>query len=136
MPFYRHDVQVPTLAAVFSQVPGLQDALDRAGIVANTPDELAQLLRNTALLETLGFTNLLTVNLAPSRDDFGGSVNWTSHTSRREQVDLSYFNSNTQLLQGKFLLSTATLSYSQRLNASQQHDRFRGHHSQQQQRRR
>ncbi len=116
--FYRHDVQVPTLAAVFSQIPGLQDALDRAGIVANTPDQLAQLLRNTALLETLGFTNLLTVNLAPSRDDFGGSVNWTSHTSRRQQVDFSYFNSNTQLLQGKLLLSTATLSYSQRLNAA------------------
>jgi uncharacterized protein (DUF2141 family) len=108
---------VPTLAAVFSQIPGLQDALDRAGIVAETPDQLAQLLRNTALLETLGFTNLLTVNLAPSRDDFGGSLNWTSHSRRHEQVDFSYFNSNTQLLQGKFLLSTATLSYSQRLNA-------------------
>jgi hypothetical protein len=116
--FYRHDVQVPTLAAVFSQIPGLQDALDRAGIVANTPDQLAQLLRNTSLLETLGFTNLLTVNLAPSRDDFGGSVNWTSHTSRREQVDLSYFNSDTQLLQGKSVLSTATLSYAQRINAT------------------
>ena len=116
--FYRHDVQVPTLAAVFSQVPGLQDALDRAGIVADTPDQLAQLLRNTALLETLGFTNLLTVNLAPSRDDFGGSVNWTSHTSRREQVDFTYFNSSTQLLQGSLKLSTSTLSYSQKLNAT------------------
>ena len=115
--FYRHDVQVPTLAAVFSQIPGLQDALDRAGIVADTPDQLAQLLRNSALLETLGFTNLLTVNLAPSRDDFGGSLNWTSHTSRRQQLDFSYFNSSTQLVVGKLLLSTATLSYSQRLNA-------------------
>jgi len=41
--FYRHDVQVPTLAAIFSQVPGLQDALDRAGIVASTPEQLAEL---------------------------------------------------------------------------------------------
>ena len=132
--FYRHDVQVPTLAAVFSQIPGLQDALDRAGIVANTPDELARLLRNTALLETLGFTNLLTVSLAPSRDDFGGSVNWTSHTARREQVDLSYFNSNTQLIAGEISALHRDFELFAEAECHQQRDWFRGHHPQQQQR--
>src|SRR5438270_536857 len=76
--FYRHDVQVPTLAAIFSQVPGLQDALDRAGLVATSPEQLADLLRNTALLQLLGFTNAFTVNLAPSRNDLSASMSWIS----------------------------------------------------------
>ena len=77
--FFRHDVQVPTLAAIFSQIPGLQDALDRAGIVASTPEQLADLLRNTALLQLLGFTNAFTVNLAPSRNDLNAAMSWISH---------------------------------------------------------
>src|SRR6266853_1439512 len=116
--FYRHDVQVPTLAAIFSQIPGLQDALDRAGIVASTPEQLAELLRNTALLQLLGFTNPFTVNLAPSRNDLSAAIGWISRSQSRRKVDLSYFNSDTELLQGHFILKTATLSYSQRLKST------------------
>jgi hypothetical protein len=116
--FYRHDVQVPTLAAIFSQVPGLQDALDRAGIVASTPEQLADLLRNTALLQLLGFTNALTVNIAPSRNDLSAAVSWISRSQDHRKVDFSYFNSDTQLLQGHFTLTTATASYSQRLKST------------------
>jgi uncharacterized protein (DUF2141 family) len=116
--FYRHDVQVPTLAAIFSQVPGLQDALDRAGIVASTPEQLASLLQNTAILQLLGFTNAFVVNLAPSRNDLNAAVSWMSHSQSRRKIDLSYFDSDTQLLQGHFILKTATLSYSQRLKST------------------
>jgi Carboxypeptidase regulatory-like domain len=116
--FYRHDVQVPTLAAIFSQVPGLQDALDRAGIVASTPEQLAELLRNTALLQLLGFTNVFTVNLAPSRNDFSATASWLSRKPNRRKLDLSYYDSHTELLQGSFVLTTATLSYSQRLKST------------------
>jgi hypothetical protein len=113
--FYRHDVQVPTLAAIFSQVPGLQDALDRAGIVASTPEQLADLLRNTALLQLLGFTNAFTVNLAPARNDLNATVSWISRNQGRRKVDASYFNSHTELLQGSFVLTTATVSYTQKI---------------------
>ena len=116
---YRHSVQVPTLAAIFSQIPGLQDALDRAGIVATSPDQLADLLRNPAVLELLGFTNAFTVNLAPARDDLNASLSWISQHPNRRKIDFTYFNSNTQLLQGSnFILTTATVSYSQRLRAT------------------
>ena len=118
--FFRRDVQVPTVDAVFALIPGLQDVLERAGIVATTPDQLAELLRNSSLLATLGFSVPLTVNLAPSRYDFGGSLTWMGRSREHRQLDLSYFNSNTHLLQGSFLLSTATLSYTQRLTASNQ----------------
>ncbi|HZD95603.1 MAG TPA: carboxypeptidase regulatory-like domain-containing protein, partial [Candidatus Sulfotelmatobacter sp.] len=115
---FRHDVQVPTLAAIFSQLPGLQDALDRAGIIASTPEQLSDLLRNTAILQLLGFTNAFTVNLAPSRNDMSASMSWISQHQNRRKVDLSYFKSNTELLQGNFILTTATLSYSQRLRST------------------
>jgi hypothetical protein len=116
--FFRHDVQVPTLAAIFSQIPGLQDALDRAGIIASTPEQLADLLRNTALLQLLGFTNAFTVNLASSRNDLSAAMNWISRSQSRRKIDVSYFNSNTDLLQGHFILTTATVSYSQRLRST------------------
>jgi hypothetical protein len=116
--FFRHDVQVPTLATVFSQVPGLQDALDRAGIVATTPDQLAALLNNAALLASLGFTTPLVVNLAPARNDLEASFSWISRGRARRTADLSYFKSSTELIQGKQGLSTLTLSYAQRLTAN------------------
>jgi len=116
--FFRHDVQVPTLAAIFSQIPGLQDALERAGIIASTPEQLADLLRNTALLQLLGFTNAFTVNLASSRNDLSAAMSWISRSQSRRKVDVSYFNSNTDLLQGHFILTIATVSYSQRLRST------------------
>jgi Carboxypeptidase regulatory-like domain len=116
--FFRHDVQVPTLAAIFSQVPGLQDALDRAGIVASSPEQLAGLLRNTAILELLGFTNAFTVDLAPARNDLSAALSWISQHPNRRKIDLSYFTSNTELVRGHFILTTATFSYSQRLRSS------------------
>jgi Carboxypeptidase regulatory-like domain len=116
--FFRHDVQVPTLATIFSQIPGLQDALDRAGIVATTPEQIAELLRNTALLQLLGFTNAFTVDLAPSRNDVSADASWNFHGPSRRKVDLNYFYSNTDLLQGNFILTTATLSYSQKIHST------------------
>src|SRR5579871_214805 len=113
--FFRHDVQVPTLAFVFSQIPGLQDALLRAGLVVTTPDQLAQLLQDTALLATLGFTAPIAVNLAPSRNDSGAGFSWTSRGESRRQIGVNYFNSDTQLVNGSSQITTAGVTYLQRL---------------------
>ncbi|HEX5434940.1 MAG TPA: carboxypeptidase regulatory-like domain-containing protein, partial [Candidatus Angelobacter sp.] len=83
-------------------------------------DQLAELLRNSALLATLGFSTPFTVNLAPSRNDYGASLTWMGRDSSHRQVDLSYFDSNTELIQGNFRLATTTVSYAQRLNAANQ----------------
>lgn len=113
--FFRHDVQVPTVAQVFAQVPELADLLQRAGIVATNPSDLAQFLSNTALLTELGFTAPITVNLAPTRNDRNLSLSWMRPGAKHPQVNLSYFNSNTDLLQGSFQFSSTSLSYSQRV---------------------
>lgn len=114
--FYRHDVQVPTIASVFAQIPGLQDLLQRTGIVVTSPDELAQLLNNTALLATLGFSAPLTVNLAPVRNDLSASLGWMGRSQSHPQLNLSYFDSRSELIQGEFNFSSSTVSYSQRVS--------------------
>lgn len=113
--FYRHDVQVPTVASVFAQIPGLEDLLQRAGIVITNPDQLAQLLNNTALLATLGFSAPLTVNLAPARNDLDASLSWTGKGLSHPRIGFDYFDSRTDLIQGQFRFTSGTLSYSQRL---------------------
>lgn len=113
--FYRHDVQVPTVAAIFAQIPGLEDLLVRAGIVVTTPEELAQLLSNTSLLATLGFSAPLTVNLAPARNDLNATVSWLGHRASHPQANLSYFDSRTELIQGEFRFTSTTLSYAQQI---------------------
>ena len=117
--FFRRNVQVPTVEAIFAQVPGLQDVLERSGIIAATPDQIAQLLRNTALLTTLGFSDALTVNLSPARTDLGALLNWISKRTTHDQVNLSFLNSKTDLVQGNtFKFMTASASYSRRLTAN------------------
>jgi hypothetical protein len=113
--FFRHDAQVPALSAIFAQLPGLQDLLQRAGIVVANPDQLVLLLRDTALLASLGFAGPFTVNVAPAKNDTGASVTWTSASRSRQQISASYFNNGTRLLKGKLELTTATLSYSRSL---------------------
>lgn len=117
--FFRRNVQVPTVEAIFAQVPGMQDVLERSGIIAATPDQIAQLLRNTALLTTLGFSDALTVNLSPARTDLGALLNWTSQGTSHDQVNFSFLNSKTDLVQGNtFKFMTASASYSRRLTAN------------------
>ena len=113
--FFRHDVQVPTVADIFSQVPELADLLQRAGIVASNPADLAQFLTNTALLAELGFTAPITVNLAPARNDINLSLSWMGLGTRHPQVNLSYFQSRTDFVQENFQFSSTSLSYSHRV---------------------
>ncbi|HLZ00008.1 MAG TPA: carboxypeptidase regulatory-like domain-containing protein [Candidatus Angelobacter sp.] len=117
--FYRHDVNVPTLTSIFALVPGLQDLLERSGIVVTTPDQLAQLLRDSALLTTLGFAGPLSVNIAPVRNDSGASFTWTSPGTSHRQLNVSYFNSTTDLIpQGRLSFTSVNASYSQHIGSN------------------
>ena len=113
--YYQHDVQAPTVAAVFAQLPGLEQLLQRAGIVITDPDQLFQLLSNSALLATLGFTAPLALNLAPVRNDFDASLSWRSQGQSHSQIGFDYFDSNTQMLQGQFRFTSETVSFSRRI---------------------
>ncbi|MGC2243456.1 MAG: carboxypeptidase regulatory-like domain-containing protein [Candidatus Aquilonibacter sp.] len=114
---YQHSVDIPTVSSLFNQVPGLQAALEQAGITITNPSQLAALLNNTALLASLGFTGLQ-LNVAPAQNNVGANINWLFPGKSRGQLSLSYLSSDAQLAQGAFDFRLATLTYLRRLNAS------------------
>ena len=114
---YQHSVDIPTVSSLFNQVPGLQSALEQAGITITNPSQLAALLNNTALLASLGFTGLQ-LNVAPAQNNVGANINWLFAGKSRGQLSLSYLSSDAQLAQGAFDFRLATLTYLRRLNAS------------------
>ena len=114
---YQHSVDIPTVSSIFNQVPGLQGALEQAGITITNPAQLAALLNNTALLASLGFTGLQ-LNVAPAQNNVGANMNWIFPGRARGQLSLSYLSSDAQLTQGAFDFRLATLTYLRRLSPS------------------
>jgi Carboxypeptidase regulatory-like domain len=109
---YRHSVQIPTLASFFSAIPGLQDAVERSGVIISDPQQLQQFLTNTAFLQTLGFTGALNLNYAPAQNDLALNAEWNGKSASRQRIALSFLDSDTELVTGSFRFRTATLSYS------------------------
>lgn len=112
---YRHSVQIPTLLAFFSAIPGLQDALERAGVVVSDPQQLQQFLSNTAFLQTLRLTGAFNLNYAPAQNDIGFNAEWDGKGASRQRIAFSFLDSNTELVTGNFHFRTATLSYTRKV---------------------
>jgi Carboxypeptidase regulatory-like domain/SdrD B-like domain len=115
--FYNHNVDIPAVSSIFSQVPGLQAALEQAGINVNDPSQLAALLDNAALLASLGFKGL-TIDIAPAQNVFGLNAAWTQPKSARQQFNLNFVGSNSQLSNGGLNFRIATFGYSRRLSVA------------------
>lgn len=114
--FYRRSVDIPTLSAVFGEVPGLQAALNEAGITVNSPADLQALLGNAALLQRLGFSNL-SLDLAPVRTDVGVNAMFASARQTRH-LSLSYLDSRAALLGGgSFGFRIASATYTMALGS-------------------
>ncbi|MBV8166135.1 MAG: hypothetical protein JO021_05035, partial [Alphaproteobacteria bacterium] len=105
--YYRRDVDLPTLATFFSEVPGLQDALQRAGIYVSDVAQIIQYLRDSAFLVSLGFANGLQFNVAPVRIDSGLTID---AGGVRDRVGFSFFDSRTQIVTGETHLQSATIT--------------------------
>jgi Carboxypeptidase regulatory-like domain len=75
--FYAaRQTQAPTLDYVVTSVPGLRQALLAAGITATTPEEIADFLRAHSDLIAGGLISNLSLNLAPVRNEYGGTFKW------------------------------------------------------------
>jgi hypothetical protein len=113
---FNHNVDIPAVSSIFSDVPGLQAALEQAGINVNDPSQLAALLGNAALLASLGFKGL-SLDIAPSQNVFAVNGAW-NQTSGRQQINFNYLSSDSALTQGSFAFRMATVGYSRRLDRS------------------
>jgi Carboxypeptidase regulatory-like domain len=113
--FFNHNVDIPTISSIFDQAPGLQQALQQAGIDITNPAQLAAVLNNAALLASLGFAGLK-FDVAPARNDIGFNAAW-SGAQRRQLITLNYLSSSAQLTQGSFDFRLATLNYLRKLGS-------------------
>jgi len=84
----ERQTQAPTLAAVYAEHPTLQRELDRLGIVANTPEQLAEVLRTNASLATLGYASLVRVDRTAVRDRVTARASWVGEGRLKPRVDV------------------------------------------------
>jgi hypothetical protein len=115
--FYDRQTNVPTVSALVSAVPGLQDLLDRLGITATTPQQISALLLNDATLQALGLVSNLTLNLSPVLTQTGATLNWSSHSSA-QQLFISFLNSSNQMLTSTQQSTVYSATYSRKLTPS------------------
>lgn len=105
----------PTLEFIFSERPDLALALTELGIVATSPADLARALREHSILAELGFIDGVTLELAPTRTQFGLEAAWLGTGPRRQQLRARILRSDVETVSTNRRTTIATLTYAQRL---------------------
>jgi len=116
--FGERQTHAPTVRQILTEIPWLQPMLDRLGLVAETPQQLADLLQTNAELSTYGYANSLHVDVTPMRTRLGGSAVWTGSGMLRPQLRTSTLFSRDALISGTALSALHSVSYSQRIGAA------------------
>lgn len=106
---------VPTLDIIFSERPDLAIALAELGITATSPADIARALRENAVLADLGFIEGVTIELAPSRTQFGFEAAWVGTGESRQQVRFRLLHSVTEGISSRRSTTLGTVSYARRL---------------------
>jgi hypothetical protein len=114
--FADRQTQAPTIGFVGAGVPGLQEALDKLGISATTPEQIAILLRETAGLVNQGFVEGVNLNLSPVRVQVGTDLTWSNRIPSGQEFHFSSLYNRDDLLQGGNQTAIGTLSYSVKFN--------------------
>jgi hypothetical protein len=110
--FLDRQTQAMTIAFIYAGVPGLQEALDKLGISATTPDQIALALSETAGLLNQGLIEGININVSPVRLQTGSDLTWFNRPQSRQRFDLSLFYTKTELLQGQNRSMIESFSYS------------------------
>jgi len=116
--FGERQTQAPTARQIFTDVPWLQPMLDRLGLAANTPQELADLLRTNAELSAYGYANSIQLDITPVRTRLGATLAWSGTTARRPQLSLSTLFNRDAAVDRTSSGAVHSISYSQRLDAA------------------
>jgi hypothetical protein len=110
-----HQRNVPTLAVLFAERPDLALALEELGINASSPADVARALREHAVLAELGFIDGVTLELAPSRTQFGFEAAYLGTTAARQQLRLRLLRNVIETVSARTTSTIATISYARRL---------------------
>lgn len=110
-----HQKNAPTLDVIFAERPDLSIALAELGIIATSPADIARALRENAVLAELGFIDGVTLDLAPSRTQFGFEGAWLGTGASRQQVRLRLLRNVTESVAARMTSTITQLSYARRL---------------------
>jgi len=111
--YAERDTKAPTLSFIFTQVTGLQQALEQQSIQAATVQQVDQLLSTDAFLIAAGYIKGATINLVPVRIQAGGTADWSSQGLHKKHLTYSFLYNDNQSLLGSTQDVGHTLSYSQ-----------------------
>jgi cell division septation protein DedD len=114
--FGERQTHAPTVRQILTDVPWLQPMLDRLGVAADTPQQLADLVRTNADLSAYGYASTVRLDVAPVRVRAGASGGWSGTGSRRPQLSLSTLFSRDEAIDRASISGLHSLSYSQRLD--------------------
>jgi cell division septation protein DedD len=107
--------------------------LDRLGLAASSPQQLAELLRTNAELSAYGYANSIQLDVTPVRSRLGASGGWSGSGVRRPQLSASTLFNRDESIGRTSLGAVHSLSYTQKLDGTTEmfftwsalcHDRF------------
>jgi len=111
----ERQTHAPTARHILTEVPWLQPMLDRLGLAADTPQQLADLLRTNAELSAYGYANSITIDVTPVRTRLGANGGWSGSGRLRPQIRASTLFNRDELIDRTSLGAVHSVSYSQRL---------------------
>jgi cell division septation protein DedD len=116
--YVDRQVDAPTLQLVFRERPDLALALEQLGLTANSPQQIAELLRDNAALINLGFIDGATVDLSLLKTQSGLDLAWSSGGVARDEIRLRLLRNRAEHVSFSAQSDIAMLSYSRRLGAT------------------
>jgi hypothetical protein len=108
--------EAPTLQFIFRERPDLALAIEQLGLTAESPQDIARLLRDNAALINLGFIEGATVDLSLLRTQAGLELAWQSSAASRQQLRLRLIHDRAERVAFATTSNIAILSYSRRLS--------------------
>ena len=116
--FAERQTQAPTARRILTEIPWLQPMLDRLGLAANTPQQLADLLRTNAELSAYGYANSIQIDVTPVRTRLGATAGWSGSGARRPHLSMSTLFSREGSVDTTATGAVHSMSYSQRLDGA------------------
>jgi hypothetical protein len=110
--------EAPTLELIYRDRPDLALALEQLGLTADSPQDIARLLRDNAALINLGFIEGATVDLSLLRTQAGLELAWLSNSPARHQLRLRLLHDRAERVAFATTSNIATLSYARRITGS------------------
>jgi hypothetical protein len=112
--YIDRQVDAPTLQLVFRERPDLALALEQLGLTADSPQQIAQLLRDNAALINLGFIEGATVDLSLLKVQTGLDLAWSSGGVGRDEIRLRLLRNRAEHVSFAVQSDIAMLSYARR----------------------